>query len=324
MKNISLDKLKQADRRTLGKAITLLESTRSDHRQLAEQLLDKIMPFTGEAIRIGITGVPGVGKSTFIDVFGEHVIRLGHRIAVLTVDPSSSVNGGSILGDKTRMPRLAANPSAFIRPSPTGTSLGGVARRTREAILVCEAAGYDVIVVETVGVGQSETVVADMADLFLLMLLPGAGDDLQGIKRGIMEFADIVVVNKADGDMLAMASVSISDLQHALQLMKPRLAGWKVPVLTTSALKNQGIEEVWQHIGVGRYHLDQTGLFDLHREKQAIKWLWQEASDLMLDRLRADSSLSSAIQGMQQSVSAGKIASSVAASRLVARFLEKQ
>ena len=214
--------IRSGDRRALAKGITLVESTRADHREAAARLLELIMPYTGNSIRLGISGVPGVGKSTFIESFGNHVISQGHRLAVLAVDPTSALSGGSILGDKTRMETLARHPDAYIRPSPAGQTLGGVTRRTRETLLLCEAAGFDVIIVETVGVGQSETAVAQMTDMFLLLLLPGGGDELQGIKRGIMELADLILVNKADGDQQAAANRTVADYRMAVHFLHPR------------------------------------------------------------------------------------------------------
>jgi len=233
------------NRRALAQAITLIESTRPDHRTAASDLLQRLMPQAGHSIRVGISGVPGVGKSTFIEALGNHVIDAGHRVAVLTVDPSSAISGGSILGDKTRMELLSRRPEAYIRPSPAGKTLGGVTRRSREALILCEAAGYDVVIVETVGVGQSETRVADMTDMFILLQLPGGGDELQGIKRGIMELADLILINKADGELKALAGRSAADYRNALRLLHPRSANWKVEVQTCSARDGRGIAEVW-------------------------------------------------------------------------------
>ena len=320
---ISIDKLRQADRRTLARAITLIESSRADHRLEAEQLLEQLMPYTGQSIRIGITGVPGVGKSTFIDVLGQHLTAKKHKLAVLSIDPSSTINGGSILGDKTRMQQLAVNPNAFIRPSPSGASLGGVARRTREAILLCEAAGFDVIIVETVGVGQSETLVAEMTDMFLLMLLPGGGDELQGIKRGIMELADIVVVNKADGAMTATANASISDVKHALHLIKPRLASWQVPVVATSATENSGIDQVWSTIRKFASYLNESESLHARRKEQSVRWLWRETSDMLLDQLKNASAVADTLTRLQQEVRDEKITASTAARKLVNLFLDR-
>ena len=233
--NALADAVRSGERRALARAITLVESSRTDHRREAESLLMALAPYAGSSTRIGISGMPGVGKSTFIECFGNHVIDCGHRLAVLSVDPSSAISGGSILGDKTRMESLARRETAYIRPSPAGRTLGGVARRTRESILICEAARFDRVIIETVGVGQSESAVADMTDLFVLMLLPGSGDELQGIKRGVMELADLLLVNKADGELEAAAGRTVAEYQHALRLLQPRSKNWVVPVLACSA-----------------------------------------------------------------------------------------
>ena len=240
------DGVLDGNRRALAQAITLIESTRRDHRAAASDLLERLMPHAGGSIRLGISGVPGVGKSTFIEALGNHVIDPGHRVAVLTVDPSSAISGGSILGDKTRMELLSRRPEAYIRPSPAGKTLGGVTRRSREALILCEAAGFDVIIVETVGVGQSETKVADMTDMFVLLLLPGGGDELQGIKRGIMELADLILINKADDELKALAGRSAAEYRNALRLLHPRSANWKVEVQTCSARDGTGIAEAWE------------------------------------------------------------------------------
>ncbi len=247
--------LRVGDRRALARSITLVESTRADTRLEAAELLDAVLPATGGAVRVGISGTPGAGKSTFIDELGSHLTAAGHRVAVLAVDPSSRRSGGSIMGDKTRMERLARDPTAFIRPSPSSGTLGGVARRTREAALLCEAAGFDVVLIETVGVGQSETVVADMVDCFVLIAAPGGGDELQGIKRGIMELADVIVVNKADGDLLPAARRAVSDHRHAVHLLRPKHPGWTVPVVATSALDGTGVDEVWAEVERFEAHL---------------------------------------------------------------------
>ncbi|KRP25038.1 MAG: protein kinase, partial [SAR92 bacterium BACL16 MAG-120322-bin99] len=257
--------IKAGDRRALAKGITLVESTRSDHRQQAAELLETLMPATGNSIRIGISGVPGVGKSTFIEAFGNLLLERGHRVAVLAVDPTSAVTGGSILGDKTRMETLAFAKNAFVRPSPAGKTLGGVTRRTRESLLLCEAAGFDVILVETVGVGQSETAVADMTDMFVLLLLPAGGDELQGIKRGIMELADLVLVNKADGEQTNSANQTMADYRSALHFMKSRFASWQPQVLACSSLKNSGIAEVWQEVESFRSTTTASGELQQHR-----------------------------------------------------------
>ncbi|NKB77132.1 MAG: methylmalonyl Co-A mutase-associated GTPase MeaB [Gammaproteobacteria bacterium] len=320
---IDIDALRSGNRRALGKAITLLESTRADHRVSAEQLLESIMPYTGESIRIGITGVPGVGKSSLIEVLGNYVAGLGKRVAVLTIDPSSSLTGGSILGDKTRMETLSINPSAFIRPSPSQTTLGGVARRTQEAVLVCEAAGFDVIIVETVGVGQSETLVASMTDVFVLMLLPGSGDELQGIKRGIMELADIAVINKADGELKGKATRAAADIKHALQLIQPRLAQWRVPVEVTSALENRGIDEVWQRICDYSDTLGKAALLE-RRQVQSRQWFWNETRERLLDELKSSQFVKADFGSLERQVMSGELPPSIAAGQLVTKFLEQK
>lgn len=312
------------DRRALAQAITLIESTRPDHRRQAEALIEEILPNSGRSLRIGISGPPGVGKSTFIDVFGQHVIDQGKRLAVLAVDPTSRLSGGSILGDKTRMDVLSRSDAAFIRPSPAGLTLGGVARRTREALLVCEAAGFDLILVETVGVGQSETAVAEMVDLFLLLLLPGAGDDLQGIKRGIMELADILVINKDDGDLSASAARSAADVANALGLMPPRHQGWRPEVLRCSALQNSGIDAVWARALAFAAILRQSGAFAAQRRDQAKAWLWHELADSLIEALKADPHVATQLEALEAKVSAGKIAPTTAAQQLLTGFLRSR
>jgi len=276
------------NRRALARAITLIESTRPDHRAAARYLLERLMPRAGNSIRLGITGVPGVGKSTFVEALGNHVIDQGHRVAVLTVDPSSAISGGSILGDKTRMEMLSRRPEAYIRPSPAGKTLGGVTRRSREALVLCEAAGFDVIIVETVGVGQSETKVAEMTDMFMLLLLPGGGDELQGIKRGIMELADLILINKADDDLQALAGRSAAEYRSALRLLHPRLADWKVEVQTCSARDGVGITEAWKVVLAHREVLEATGQFTLRRAAQARDWMWSEVNDSLVAALQGD------------------------------------
>ena len=318
---VDIESLRSGDRRALARAITLLESTRDQDRRAAEKLLREVMPYTGNSIRIGITGAPGVGKSTFIEAFGNRATERGHRVAVLTIDPTSSFSGGSILGDKTRMETLAANPRAFIRPSPSGQTLGGVARRTQEALLACEAAGFDFIIVETVGVGQSETLVAAMTDIFLLMLLPAAGDELQGIKRGIMELADVVIVNKSDGDLAKQAAVAAADIKHALHLIQRRLAAWRVPVVITSAIENTGIDEVREKIDAYRRLLEADGVLQKRRREQAREWLWNETREQLLAELKKDSAVDDALESVLQQVGAGKLPASVAARKLVSTFM---
>ena len=310
----------RGDRRALAQAITLVESTRADHRKEAGEMLGVLSQKTHDTIRLGITGTPGVGKSTFIEAFGTYLTSLGHKVAVLAVDPSSARTGGAILGDKTRMEKLASNPNAYIRPSPAGRTLGGVARRTREAILLTEAAGFDIVLVETVGVGQSETAVADMVDMFLLLLAPGGGDELQGIKRGIMELADLVIVNKADGALAGPARAAAADYAGALRLMWPRFSAWQPPVLQTSALTNTGIPEVWQAITRFRGILEPTGQITAKRAEQAKAWMWAEISESLTEQFKADPTIKAILAGTEPDVLSGKITPSAAASRLMALF----
>jgi LAO/AO transport system kinase len=315
------DGVRGGDRRALARAITLVESTRPDHRAAAEALLAELLPRSGNSVRLGISGVPGVGKSTFIEAFGLHVIGRGHRVAVLAVDPSSQRTGGSILGDKTRMEHLTREPAAFIRPSPSGGTLGGVARRTREAMLLCEAAGFDVVVVETVGVGQSETAVADMVDLFMLLLLPGGGDELQGIKKGIVELADLIVVNKADGDLVAAARHAVAEYRHALALLRPPASGWRVPVMTCSAAESRGIAEVWDTVGEHRALMERTGAFAERRAGQARAWMWNEIHDGLLDAFRTHPAVRADLARLEAEVAAGRLAPAAAARGLLGGFL---
>lgn len=314
------ESLLQGDRRALAKAITLVESTTVIHREQAAQLLDLIMPHTGNAIRLGISGVPGVGKSTFIEAFGGHVIDQGHKVAVLAVDPTSAVSGGSILGDKTRMEALSRNDHAFIRPSPAGQTLGGVTRRTRETMLLCETAGFDVIFVETVGVGQSETAVAEMTDMFLLMLLPGGGDELQGIKRGIMELADLILVNKSDGDQQAVASRTVSDYQMALHFLHPRSRNWQARVQALSALNNQGVNEVWQTVEEYREALGKAGEIESRRAAQSRAWMWSETAGALLTELKENSAVKSLVDQLERDVMQGKTTPTIAARKLIDAF----
>ena len=307
-------------RRALARAITLIESTRADHREAAEALLHDLLPHCGNSVRLGITGVPGVGKSTFIESFGLEVVGRGHRLAVLAVDPSSPRSGGSILGDKTRMEELSRHERAFIRPSPSGCTLGGVARRTREAMLVCEAAGHDVIIVETVGVGQSETAVADMVDMFLLLLVPGGGDELQGIKKGIVELADAIVVTKADGDLATAAARAARDYKTALHLLTPANAAWPVPVLTCSAVAGTGIAEVWDTVTGFRRAMAEGDRFARRRAAQAHAWMWNEVSETLLAALRDDPRLGPLLPELEHRVSTGELAPGRAARQLVDIF----
>ncbi len=312
------------ERRALSRAITLVESSREDHRAQAINMLEGLAPAAGKSIRIGISGVPGVGKSTFIEAFGNHIADQGHRVAVLAVDPSSAITGGSILGDKTRMETLSRRDDVFIRPSPTSGTLGGVTRRTRESMLICEAAGFDVVIVETVGVGQSETAVADMTDMFLLMLLPGGGDELQGIKRGIMELADMVIVNKADGDMTTTARHSASDYLSALKLLHPRTRNWSVPVKTCSALENRGVDEIWDTVKEYLQTITSSGELSDRRAQQSKTWMWSEISESLFTAMRLDPATSKKIEQLELAVIDGSLPPTLAASELIDTFLRKR
>jgi len=313
----------QGNRRALAQAITLIESTRHDHREAAGKLLQKLLPRAGNSIRLGISGVPGVGKSTFIEALGNHVIDAGHRVAVLTVDPSSAISGGSILGDKTRMEKLSRRPEAYIRPSPAGDTLGGVTRRSREALTLCEAAGFDVVIVETVGVGQSETRVADMTDMFVLLQLPGGGDELQGIKRGIMELADLVLINKADDDMQALAGRSAADYRSALRLLHPRSDHWKVKVQTCSARDGAGIAEAWEVVLKHHEIISESGELTQRRAEQARQWMWTDLGESLMTALKSDAGVAGLIPEMESAVSEGRIPASIAAIKLVQSFLKR-
>jgi LAO/AO transport system kinase len=315
--------VRAGDRRALGQAITLVESTHPEDRAAANELLALLAQPAGATIRVGISGVPGVGKSTFIEALGNHVIGQGHRIAVLAVDPSSALSGGSILGDKTRMERLSRRLEAFIRPSPAGRTLGGVTRHTRETIVLVEAAGFDVVLVETVGVGQSETAVAAMTDLFLLLLLPGAGDELQGIKRGIVELADLIVVNKADGELTAAAGRAAADYRNALHLLRARSAHWQVPVETVSALEERGIDRVWELIGQYRTVRLASGEFQTNRAEQARAWLRSEVAENLLALLDADPALATRLRELDAAVAAGQVLPRVAADELTHRLRQQ-
>jgi len=314
------ERIVRGDRRALARAITLIESRRPEHQQQAEELLGSLLPKTGKAVRLGISGTPGAGKSTLIEALGAHLIDQGHQVAVLAVDPSSRRSGGSILGDKTRMQRLAQAPAAFIRPSPTGGTLGGVTRRTREAGLACEAAGFDVVVIETVGVGQSETAVADMVDSFLLLLAPGGGDELQGIKRGIIELADLVVINKADGDLRPAALRAQADYRAALQLLRPDPSGWRPEVLTCSARDGSGVAELWQAVGRHRRALEAGEGLAAKRARQSRSWLWAEVQAGLIEALRADPTTARLLAELEEVVAAGRMLAPEAARALVARF----
>ena len=306
--------------RALGKAITLVESRNLDHSLAATTLLDELLPSTGQSIRIGISGVPGAGKSTFIEEFGLHLTSLGHKVAVLAVDPSSQISGGSILGDKTRMEELSRDPNAFIRPSPAGKTLGGVARKTRETMLICEAAGYDIIIVETVGVGQSEITVASMVDLFLLLQLTGAGDELQGIKRGVMEIADAILINKAEGDNRPRAELARQQYVNSLHMLKPKSLNWQVPVLLCSALHKEGIDSVREMVEEFRTTMQDSGEFDEKRQLQSVDWMWNLLLEDLKDLFHRHPRVESLLPQIQQAVADGTTTPGAAARRLLETF----
>jgi LAO/AO transport system kinase len=306
------------DRAMLGRAITLVESTRPSDQDLARLLLQRLVPETGRAHRIGITGVPGVGKSTTIDQLGMNLIDAGHRVAVLAVDPTSRRTGGSILGDKTRMQRLSQSDRAFIRPSPTSGTLGGVARRTRETMALVEAAGFDVVIVETVGVGQSETAVAEMVDFFLVLLLAGGGDDLQGIKKGIVELADMIAINKADGDNLERATRAAAEYQGALNILTPVTPSWQPPVITVSGRDNLGLDRLWAEIERHRRIMAGTGELDACRARQAVAWMHEMLADRLMQRLMARPEIAAALPRLEAEVRAGRMTASFAVEEMLA------
>ncbi len=329
-----VQKILSGDRTALARAITLIESTRPDHQEQAQKLLQQLLPRTGRSIRVGITGVPGVGKSTLIEALGLHVISKGHKVAVLAVDPSSSKTGGSILGDKTRMTRLSQETNAYIRPSPAGGTLGGVARRSREALLLAEAAGYDVVLVETVGVGQSEIDVASMVDMFVLLLLPGSGDELQGIKRGIVELADLLVVNKADGDLLAQAKRVKADYTAALRMLSPPLTSplqaggkekmvWQPRVEMTSATTGGGINTLWECVEEFSKAMHASGGFDVRRAEQAKTWMWKEVRETLFERFCTDPAVIRLIPESENRAEARELTASQAARQLLEAYYKK-
>jgi len=310
--------IRSGERNVLSRAITLIESKRADHRHMAAALTQALLDVTGKAVRVGITGAPGVGKSTMIDALGSLLTAQGHKVAVLAVDPSSRRTGGSILADKTRMARLAIDANAFIRPSPSSGTLGGVAARTRETMLLCEAAGYDVVLVETVGVGQSEIAVADMTDFFLVLALPGAGDELQALKKGVVELADMIVVNKADGDNLSRAKLAASQYGAALHILLPRSPNWSPPVITSSALHNDGIEAMWAHVLDHRQRLTASGELAARRGEQQVKWMWTMLEERLFAPVRTDRTLKSALPRIEAEVAAGKTAPATAVEQIAA------
>jgi LAO/AO transport system kinase len=310
--------IRAGERAVLARAITLIESKRADHQRTARALVQSLLPLTGRATRVGITGAPGVGKSTTIDALGTYLTGQGKRVAVLAVDPSSARTGGSILADKTRMARLAADEHAFIRPSPSAGTLGGVAAKTRETMLACEAAGFDVILVETVGIGQSETAVADMTDFFLALMLPGAGDELQGLKKGLVELADMIAVNKADGDNLPRAKAAAAEYRAALHILTPRSPNWAPPVVTYSALTGDGIAELWTQVLAHRDKLAATGEQSARRREQQVKWMWTMLDEVWRARIAADTKLKAKLPQIEAAVAAGALTPARAVDELVA------
>lgn len=309
-------------RGALAKAITLVESTKDDHRTQAQELLVELLPHAGNSYRLGITGVPGVGKSTFIDAIGSSLTAKGHRVAVLAVDPSSSRTGGSILGDKTRMSHLAVDPAAFIRPSPTSGTLGGVARATRETIVLMEAAGYDIVLVETVGIGQSEVAVANMVDCFLLLTLARTGDTLQGIKKGVLELADIIAVNKADGEHEMEARKAARELSGALRMLRAADGAWTTPVLTCSALRGDGLDTVWSQVRRHREAMEQAGGFAAKRSRQQVDWTWSMVREQLLGQLRTHPGVRAVVPALERAVASGELTATLAAERILAAFRE--
>jgi LAO/AO transport system kinase len=312
--------VRAGDRTVLSRAITLIESRRPEHQAQAQAVLLELLPRTGKAQRIGITGVPGVGKSTFIDAFGTLLTAEGRKVAVLAVDPSSTRTGGSILGDKTRMARLAVDPAAYVRPSPSGGTLGGVTRMTRETMLLCEAAGFEVVLVETVGVGQSETMVAGMVDFFLALMLPGAGDELQGIKKGLLEIADMIAVNKADGDNRLRAQQAVSHYKAALRIVEPESPSWRPPVLMVSALTGDGLEELWHEIGRHREKLGASGELAAKRRRQQVQWMRSMLEDRLMQALRRHPAVKGLLPELERSVAEGGLTPTLAVERILAAF----
>ncbi len=321
MSDVDLEALIQGvidrSRRMTAKAMTLVESRVPEHQEMAAKIMEKLLPLTGNSIRLGVTGVPGVGKSTFIENLGVYLADAGHQVAVLAVDPSSKRSGGSILGDKTRMEKLSAHANAFIRPSPAGETLGGVAARTREMMLVCEAAGFDVILVETVGVGQSETAVAAMVDFFLVLMIAGAGDELQGIKKGVLELADGIAINKADGDNQDRVAQAKKDLENAMHLILPAAAAWQTPVMTCSSVEEKGTVPVWEKVLAHRKTCKASGDFDQRRKNQALEWMWTLVDEGLKQMFKSNQNINAQIPTVSHQVAQGKISPSAAARSLL-------
>jgi LAO/AO transport system kinase len=310
--------IRAGERATMARAITLIESRRTDHQAAARQLVQELLPATGRAVRIGITGTPGVGKSTTIDALGTFLTAEGRKVAVLAVDPSSARTGGSILADKTRMARLSSDPNAFVRPSPAGGTLGGVAAKTRESMLVCEAAGYDVVLVETVGTGQSETAVADLTDFFLVLMLPGGGDELQGLKKGVVELADMIAINKADGDNISRATAAAAEYRAALHILTPQSPNWSPPVVTYSALTGSGIPQLWRTVLDHRARMSATGELQARRRAQQVKWMWAMLEDRVYARMRSDAAVRARLPKLEAAVAEGKMSPAVAVEEISA------
>ena len=310
--------VRAGERAVIARAITLIESRRADHQEAARRLVQDLLPSTGGAVRLGITGAPGTGKSTTIDALGSFLTASGHKVAVLAVDPSSTRSGGSILADKTRMARLATDPNAFVRPSPSSGTLGGVAAKTRESMLLCEAAGYDVVLVETIGTGQSETVVADMTDFFLVLMLPGVGDELQGLKKGVVELADMIAVNKADGDNRPRAQAAAAEYRAALHILGRRSPHWLPPVVTYSALTGEGIAPLWAAVMEHRARMTEAGELAARRRAQQVKWMWAMLEDRVAARLRSDPGLRAKLPRLEAAVGEGRMSAALAVEELAA------
>src|SRR5437899_7879188 len=304
--------VRAGERATIARAITLIESRRSDHQKKARRLVQDLLPATGKAVRVGITGAPGVGTSTTIDALGTFLTAEGHRVAVLAVDPSSTRSGGSILADKTRMARLGSDANAFVRPSPSSGTLGGVAAKTRESMLICEAVGFDVGLVETIGTGQSETMFADMTDFFLVLMLPGAGDELQGLKKGVIEIADMLAINKADGDNINRAKAAAAEYRGALQILNPRSPNWSTPVVTYSALTGAGIAELWDTVLEHRKRMSKAGELEARRREQQVKWMWAMLEERVFARLKSDPILKAKLPRIEAAVAAGRMSAALA------------
>jgi len=311
------------DRASLARAITLVESNSEQHYEKAKALLEKILPHSGNSIRIGISGIPGAGKSTLIESLGIYLLSMGHKVAVLAVDPSSSITKGSILGDKTRMERLSREPNCFIRPSPAGGTLGGVTRKSRETMLICEAAGYDIIIVETVGVGQSEIAVRSMVDFFLLLMVAGTGDDLQGIKKGIIEISDALVFNKADGDNKSKAEISAAEFKTALHFLKPVTEGWQPPVLTASALNGDGIEDIWKSVQEFVSRTKSSGIFEKRRKAQTMEWIYSTIENELKKRFYSNPAIRVALPAIKEKVMEGKLLPVEAVEELLNKYFNK-